>query len=262
MRNNWIALIVLFILVYACSRTCNTTEKKKDYTYTKSPVDELIKDMTYLSTYSIILYDMNTEGSYFEKYFHQYRIIKEDQAGQLSDTITDWNEVSEEFFMANVDNMGMEIAAKDETGKVSKTAAPAGYSNYVGNEKYGRWVERDGGSFWEFYGKYAFLSSMLNLAMFPVRSTWYNDYYGNYYGRGRPYYGPRNNSGRYAYGTNSSYNTRNSQSKSWYTNKSNQSFKQRVNRSSGRSSSSNYYKRSSPRSSGKSYRSRGGGFGK
>ena len=110
-----VVLFILFIvLVYACSRTCESDYSKP----IKSPVDDLVKDMTNVSTFSIILYDMNTEGSIFKEFYHQYRIIKEDDAGEVGEEITDWQPVGEEFFQANLNNMGMEIAAKGEDGKV------------------------------------------------------------------------------------------------------------------------------------------------
>lgn len=63
---------------------------------------------------------------------HCYNVLIENPDTILSKK-TDWVAVSQSFFDANKDNMGMEIASKKD-GKVSKVAAPAGYSNYVGNE--------------------------------------------------------------------------------------------------------------------------------
>lgn len=178
---------------------------------------------------------------------------------------TDWVVVSSIFFNANVDNMGMELASKKD-GKINKSASPAGYSNYIGNEKYGQWKERDGSRFWEFYGKYAFMSSMFRMAMFPVRYSYWNNYRSNYYGAGRSYYGPNTN-GRNMYGTNSSYTKSNNNSK--WNNKSSD-FKSRVrgkvsqSAASSRKSRSTAAKRSrsSSRYSKSSTRSRGGSFGK
>jgi len=247
-----VVLFLVFIaLIYACSRSCDSDYSEPQ----KSPVDEMIRDMTGVPTFSIILYDMNTEGSFFKEYYHQYRIIKEEDNEEVDEEITDWFPVSKDFFMANVNNMGMEIASKNEEGKVSKTAAPPGYGAYVGNEKYGQWVQRDGGSFWEFYGKFALMSSMFNMMTYPVgRSAW-NDYRTDYYGRGRPYYGPVTSSGSRRYGTNSPYNTATNKNSRWVSNKSNNSLKQRVRSSTPQSS------RSGSRFSNFS-RSRSGGYGK
>lgn len=247
-----VILFVFFIvLVYACSRNCES-----DYSEPiKSPVDEMVKIMADVPTYSIILYDMNTEGSIFKEYYHQYRIIKEDKNGEVGEEITDWHPVGEEFFKANLNNMGMEIAAKGEDGKITKGVSPPGYGAYVGNEKYGRWSQRDGGSFWEFYGKYALMSSMFNMMAYPARRSYYNDYRGGYHGTGRSYYGPTGSDGRSAYGTNSKYNTSTNKSSKWSSNSANNSFKQGVRSSTQQSS------KSGSRYSNFS-RSRSGGYGK
>jgi hypothetical protein len=246
-----VLFVVFIILVYACSRTCES-----DYSEPiKSPVDELIKDMAGAASFSIILYDMNTEGSIFKEYYHQYRIIKEENNGEVGEEITEWYAVDENYFKSNLQNMGMEIAAKGADGKVTKGVSPPGYGAYVGNEKYGQWVQRDGGSFWEFYGKFALMNSMFNMLAFPARRSYYDDYRGGYYGTGRGYYGPRANDGRYAYGTNSNYNTTTNKSSRWSSNSANNSFKNRVRQSTPRSS------KSGSRYSNTT-RSRSGGYGK
>ena len=223
--------------------------------FEKNPVDVLVRDMTDTPVYSIILYDMDEEGTFFKDYRHQYRIIKESKEGATpEEVITDWYPVSEEFFNRNIDNMGMEIAAKNAQGEVTKTAAPPGYANYVGNPQYGQWQQGSNGqSFWAFYGQYALLSSLFNLATFPAYRSYYNDYRG-YRQSGRPYYGPTLDNGRRAYGTNSRYTTTTKPNTVWRNNPSSRNFRssnQRTSRTGSRYGSG---------SSG--MRSRGGGFGK
>jgi hypothetical protein len=132
MKAQFIAVIVFILLVYGCSRTCSTSSH---YEPVKSPVDDMIKEMTDIPSYSIILFDMNTEGSYFKEFYHQYRIIKEIDSGNIQVDTTRWHQVSEDFFVMHMDHMGMEIASKGPDGKVSKTAAPPGYNNYIGNQQ-------------------------------------------------------------------------------------------------------------------------------
>lgn len=198
---------------------------------------------------------MNTEGAIFKEYYHQYRIIKEDQNEEIVEEITDWYPVGEDFFKANMDNMGMEIAAKNADGKITKGVSPPGYGAYVGNEKYGQWVQRDGGSFWEFYGKFALMNSIFNMMAFPARRSYWDDYRGGYYGTGRVYYGPRGSDGRYTYGTDSRYNTASNKTSKWSSNTANNTFKQQVRQSTPQSS------KSGSRYSNFS-RSRSGGYGK
>ncbi|MEL6561554.1 MAG: hypothetical protein AAFQ94_25420 [Bacteroidota bacterium] len=246
--------ILSIILIGIALVSCGGSKKFK-----KNPIDDIIKELPTDKPYSIILNDMDVHGSFFEHYFHQYKIIKSDSAVQMGDSIvylptvttTDFMEVSESYFKLHADDMGMEIAARDENGKLSKSTNPPGYSSYVGNPRYGRWEQRGGNSFWAFYGQYAFMSSMFNMMAYPVRRSYYNDWRGNYYGTGRTYYGPTSGtSGRY-YGTGSTYTRSTRPNSTWSRN--NSRFKDKVRSRTSRSGS---------RYSGSSSRSRGGGYGK
>lgn len=249
LKNAVIITVILFLV------SCGGGEE-----FTKNPVDILIRDMTNTEAFSIILYDMDADGNFSKSYFHQYRIIKTEDdnlqdsiPGETTERISEWYAVPRQYFEANVDNMGMEIASKNEDGKVSKIASPPGYSNYVGNSRYGSWQTHSNGySFWQFYGQYAFMSAMFNMATFPVRRSYYNDYNRDYYGR-RPYYGPTS-SGRTIYGTNGRYTNQTRRNSTWSKNPNRNSFTNRVNNSVSRSNSR--YNSSS------SMRSRSGGMGK
>ena len=182
--------------------------------YQKNPVDEIIRDMPTDRIFSIILNDMDAQGNFSQTYYHQYKIIEETTPGQPEERLTDWKKVPEPFFNMHLNNMGMEIASRGEDGKLSKAANPPGYNNYVGNAKYGQWRQRDGYSFWEFYGQYAFMSSMFNMMTYPVRRSYWNDWRGNYYGTGRTYYGPTYGGSTY-YGTSSSYTRSSRPNSTW-----------------------------------------------
>lgn len=220
--------------------------------FKKNPVDLLVKDMPTDRVFSIILNDMDVQGSFFHKYTHQYKIVEEREAGKPEEYVSGWYEVDERFFKQHANDMGMEITSRGADGKLHKGASPPGYNNYVGNQQYGRWESRGGSSFWAFYGQYAFMSSMFNMMAYPARRSHYNDYRGGYYGTGRSYYGPRNSTtGGTAYGTNSAYTKSTGSGSTW--GKNNSSFKQRVSSRTSRSGS---------RYGSSSSRSRGGGFGK
>ena len=249
--STYLSLILLIFLAQACGP--NTPA------FNKNPVDDLIKNMSDVSNFDIILYDMNFDEA-TEHYLHQYRILKEPPGSDtiLSET-TEWMQVSPDYFNKHVDDMGMTIVSKTN-GTVDKKVSPPGYNQYVGNEKYGQWNQKsDGTSFWEFYGKYAFLRSVLGFGYSPIYYGGWNDYRRNYYPYGRTYYGNSNGGNRY--GTNSAHN-RNRSSASTWSNK-NQSFKNRVRsqaqRSTSRTSRSSRRSRSGSRYSGGSS-SRGRGF--
>ncbi|MEA3444206.1 MAG: hypothetical protein U9R19_05705 [Bacteroidota bacterium] len=228
--------------------------------FVKKPVDTLIRDMNSEPVFSIVLYDMEVEGNFSKTYKHQYQIITEKDS-LPQERKTDWYNVGKDYFKYHENNMGMEVASKGRDGKVNKTVSPAGYSNYVGNTHYGRWSQGSGGSFWEFYGKYAMLSSVFHMVGSPMRYSHWNDYNSNYRGYGRSYYGPTTANGRPSYGT---YSERNAKTKpnSRYTRSS--TFKNKVNSRVQRSSSSKSSRtsRSSSRYSGSSRSRSFGGGGK
>ncbi len=221
--------------------------------FQKSPLDEIVRDLPQDEVYSIILYDMDVQGSFFETYYHKYQVIRDRGDGDVNDVVTDWHEVGQKEFDRYVNDMGMEIAARDSTGKLTKSVAPPGYNNYVGNPKYGQWqTHSSGGSFWAFYGQYAFMSSLFRMGSYPVSRGYYDDWNGNYRGTNRRYYGPTTSGGGRYYGTGSGYSRTHNPSSTW--NRKSSSFRNRVASRTSRSSS-----RSGRRSSS---RSRGGGFGK
>jgi len=194
LMNRAISLVLMMILVSGCSAP----------QHGKTPLDDLIKSLDAEKNFTILLYDMETEGVFSNTYKHQYKIITDDGAGKINEKITDWVEVPEKFFILHENDMGMEIASKKD-GVVKKQVAPPGYSNYVGNPQYGQWSTRaDGTSFWEFYGQYAMLSSMMGMLSAPIYRQQYQDY-GRYREMNRPYYGQTLPDGRPQYGTYSDH---------------------------------------------------------
>ncbi|MFT5642022.1 MAG: hypothetical protein ACI9A7_002129 [Cyclobacteriaceae bacterium] len=235
----YLGLVVLTIMLFSCGG-------KK---YQKNPLDLIVRDLPSDKPFTAILFDMETKGNFVETFYHQYKIVQDDGQGKLEEFNTGMLQVSKETFNKHINDMGMEVMARDSTGQLSKGAAPPGYSNYVGNEKYGQWKsDNSGNSFWAFYGRYAMMSSMFNMMSYPARRSHYNDYRGGYAGTGRGYYGPSTGGSSY-YGTNSAHGRSTKPNSSW--SKSRSSFKQNVSSRTARSSTS---------SSG--YRSRSGSFGK
>lgn len=227
----------------------------------KNPLDVMVRDLTEAKTFSIILYDMDVEGNFSKTYKHQYRIVKE-MAGDTIPTeeITDWMTVNEDFFWEHENDMGMEVASKGEDGKVHKVTGPPGYSQYVGNERYGRWRNDGGSRFWEFYGQYAFMRSMFGYGMRPIYYRDYNTYYSSYRYQ-KPYYGSKTKSGNNSWGTYSDHSRKSNPN--FFERKSRKSnWSKSSNRSTSRSRSGSRSRSSSSRSRSSGYRSRSRGFGK
>lgn len=167
--------------------------------YIQNPVDIMIKSMKDQKAFTIILDDMDVKS---DNFYHKYSVIKESQAGEISSSSTDLILVEYKYFKANEGNLGMQLASKDSTGKVSKVAAPAGYDNYVGNSRYGHWQGSGANSMWVFYGQYMFMRSMFGMAYYPAYYHMHQNYYSNYRGTNRSFYGSGSSGGAY-YGTNS-----------------------------------------------------------
>lgn len=136
-----------------------------------------------------------------ETYFHKYMLEKNGETKE-----TDWEAVDENFYEANLENLGMAILAKPygvfEQDRLIQ-AAPPGMA-YVGNSQYGEWkTDEQGDRFWSWYGKYALFSSLF---FYPPSYFYYNPWNGwrNNYRHTRPYYGKTGN-GSQKYGTRGTY---------------------------------------------------------
>ncbi len=177
--SQFLLLLLLFFWVSACT--------------TSSPLEKLKKELSQYPQYSIILEDMKEEGNFFKEYYHKYKVIyakRVDQKDSLTfyTDILDWQKVPKKEFRKYFNYLGMVITSKTPDGQVTQTAYPPGYQ-YVGNPRYGRWVtDSRGNSFWEFYGKWMFLSSMFNMFGRPVYRNDWNDYR-RYSRRGEPWFG-------------------------------------------------------------------------
>jgi hypothetical protein len=262
MKKDTSSIIVIGIiaLVFFPILTNNCSHRKRQsgsFTYMEEGLDKVIKELRQEPDFTILLYDMNYKNN---KYYHQYQTLVPTSDSTFKQDVSDWLEVSDPFFQKHVNDLGMELASK-QNNVLEKETAPAGYSQYVGNERYGHWTQRNGSSFWEFYGRYAFMSSMFHLIARPAYRNYWGDYNSHYRGMGRTYYGPGGYYSTRQYASTAGKNT------SW--GKRPQSFKEnvrsRVSRSSTKNSSSSNSRRttrSGSRYSGSSsYRSRGGGFG-
>jgi hypothetical protein len=192
------------------------------------PMDVLKNDLRDAPSFSIILEDMDDKGTFVKSYHHKYRVVQDEQAWT-----TDWMKVPKDYYRRNENFLGMTLLSKKK-GEYDSTVGPPGY-NYVGNEQYGKWKkDSSGNSFWEFYGKYALISSLMGGG--PMYRRDYRSYR-DYHGQGRPYYG-RNNQ----YGTNGRFTK--SQKPNFYSRRtaklraSRSSFSNRVNQRTGRARSS------------------------
>ncbi len=162
----------------------------------ETPLERLQRELDPFAEYSVILQDMRPEG-----FYHQYRVVVgEPDAGSGEvvhrETVLDWLRVGRRTYIRYQSHLGMVILSKGPDGVVDQQQHPPGYQQ-VGDERYGRWRDDGNGrSFWEFYGQYALLSTLMGGFNRPVyRGDW--DSYRDSRSRGQTYYGPGG-----AYGTN------------------------------------------------------------
>ncbi len=152
------------------------------------PIDKIKNSLKNQPTYSIILDDMKYEGSFFKTYFHKYLIVQPDGSWR-----TGWLKVPERYYKQNQRFLGMAIVTKKD-GHFEKGVSPPGYG-FVGDPKYGHWTrDSNGGSFWEFYGKYAFFSTLFGGWYHPIRMSDYRAY-SRYKSFNRPFFGMNNEFG-------------------------------------------------------------------
>lgn len=255
-QNNKIVIyltlaIIVFFFLASITRCGSSKDEQPRNVEITGPVDSLLKVYKDKKDLTIILSDMD----YIEQsdlYRHKYSMIYQNKMDSVQVDSTDWIKVKVEYFDKYINDLGMEIAAID-SGRIRKGAAPAGYTNYVGNENYGRWDQ--GTNNWMFYPRFSFFDAWLLYNLYPVRYSYWNTYHTGYYGTGRSYYG----SGMY--GTNSRVSN-NYNNKNW-TKKTPSKRRQIRNKTRTRTARKTSFggKRSSSRY-GSSARSRGSSFGK
>jgi hypothetical protein len=207
-------------------------------------VKNYAKTLDIYPDFSIMLEDMKEDGSFLPSYWHKYKLIYGDATAEdLRQETTDWVQVSKREFRQHAKDLGMCVTSRTSGGELETVPKPAGYQ-YVGNEKYGKWRDNgSGGSFWEFYGKWMFMSTMFDMAMGPrIMRRDYGMYRNSYYGKRRAWYGSGGQ-----YGTNGSV-TRSRKPAYFKRTASKSKFKNSVASRMGRSKSS--------------ARSRSGGYGK
>lgn len=173
-----------------------------------SPVEKMKAELDAYPEYTVILDDMKEEGLLFKDFYHRYKIVYAEPAPGNRDSLiyntrkTDWQEVNESYFRESEPYLGMALASRMPGGETINTEYPPGYQ-YVGNERYGQWrTDASGNSFWEFYGKYAFMRSMFSLFSSPVYRSDYDTYRG--WDRRSPYFGRNQEFGTYGSRTKAS----------------------------------------------------------
>lgn len=207
------------------------------------PVENPIKDIRQnhqdVKSYSLILKNMKVNEE-SDKFLHRYELVAVDGDSTFREDLG-WKEVPYDLYENHKSDLNTTILSK-KGGDLRKTPHPPGYQ-YVGNEQYGQWKQRDDGtSFWEFYGKYAMFQNVVQTFGAQDHRIRRNDYrtYRTHVRTGQPYY----SNGRF--GTRGKYTRTNHTSKYRSVRNNNRTFKSKSWGGRSRSSA----------------RGRSGGFGK
>ncbi len=146
------------------------------------PLNRIMAGLAGEPTYSILLEDMKQEGTFSKTYYHKYLVVQPDGSHK-----TDWHKVPKSYYNETQGFLGMALFSKKD-GVKDTQVSPPGY-NFVGDPEYGRWrQDAQGGSFWEFYGKYAFFSSLFGGWYHPVYRSDYS-MYSQHRSRKQPFFG-------------------------------------------------------------------------
>lgn len=147
-----------------------------------------------------ILVDMSIEEGEEVTFQHKYRTVRVTAGeGEAPNPPSEkWEAVSRADYERHKENLGMTVASKPAglyDSEIDAAAAqPAGFAYIAtpeeGRNEYGQWRRDDrGNSFWEFYGKYAFMRSLFWGPMYsPIHMGDYRGYRRSY-DAGRSYYG-------------------------------------------------------------------------
>ena len=122
----------LFTLPSMCNSTKNITA---------DPIAAIIAAHEQYDHFTLLLYDMEVEGTFNKDYKQRYRILY-DSAETVQVRLSPWYEVKSAYYSQQENNVGMEVAAKSyKDGTVRRIVGPPGDTNYIGNRAYGYWSD-------------------------------------------------------------------------------------------------------------------------
>lgn len=179
-----------YIVLYSDYSNCDWCGPDETQEVTKDVYDGIVLYKDSNSWQGRPVSRMSRKGWYYAEekwidydYFVRYRMVTDG-----GENIGDWENVSEEFYENNFDNVGMAVESKPRGRYASEKAVgvrPPGYE-YVGNPHYGQWR----GDSWAFYPRYSYMPGLFwgAAGVIIYRSGW-NHWYGGYRSPGGRYYG-------------------------------------------------------------------------
>lgn len=168
----WMPLIFIafigMINIFQCGSSSSSqneypTNKGREFT-------SIVKEFDANDEFTLILRDMDYKTS---QHYHKYEYVT-DTTGVIVNSETGWYEVTPTFFKQHANHLGLQMVHKNG-GTKSFGAAPPGFSQFVGNENYGRWVDNYGAEEWKYNAEYDNLNAVLTDGFStPVRTVYDN----------------------------------------------------------------------------------------
>lgn len=180
----------LFVLT-ACGGTIIPTD----------PVKEMKEKFASKLAYTIILADMDLVE---ETYFHKYKILELMPDKTVAMTTTDWEEISDDFFLLHETNLGMEVLSKKADGTLNNLVTPPGFTNFIGDTTFGFWYVENEQMFWKFHPKHEPINTFLALNGIKVLRSEFDEFQEKYLFN-RAFYGEITGKDSTKYGTYSRY---------------------------------------------------------
>ena len=152
-----------------------------------------------------LLVDMESRRGDYRDKIRTVKTQMADASAKTGQVTSDeqWETVSKDVYEARRNDLGMDIEHKP-AGKydveAERVPQPPGFAYMAppsqGSNQYGYWENRDGRSFWVWYGQYALLRDLLfNHQYVPLPRGDYDEYR-TYRSRGETYYGRDSSSGQ------------------------------------------------------------------
>jgi len=138
---------------------CGNNSSSSNYEYpvnTGREFSKIVGEFDANDEFTLILRDMDYRNS---QHYHKYEYVT-DTSDVIVHSETGWYDVTPTFFKQHVNHLGLELVHKNGGTKLFG-ATPPGFSQFVGDEKYGSWVDNYGQKEWIYHPEYNELNGVL-----------------------------------------------------------------------------------------------------
>jgi hypothetical protein len=168
----WFPLLFLAFIFMVNIFQCGGSSSS-DYEYPTNrgrDFSQIVREFDAHNEFSLILRDMDYKNS---QHYHKYEYVT-DTSDVIVSSETGWYEVTPTFFKQHVNHLGLQLLHKNG-GTKSFGVDPPGFSQFVGNEKYGSWKDNYGEYEWHYSPEYENLNAILTDGFaVPIKKNYEN----------------------------------------------------------------------------------------